>query len=468
MTDQPVPDSGPTTTAVRGGHIAARIDRLPLTRVQYLLAAITQVYWGVLIDTDGVVGRLYPFVWEPRGMSTFKFSVMLACNIGVGILCGQYLGGWLSDRFGRKKVLVTSAVVNALFLWPIALTDAYGWLLVWNALYGIGLGLMLATNNVYLHEIAPPGMRHRLAMRTQLITAVCAIIPGVLGVMFVPHAWEWFIYVLVLIQLLIVTPLGLFILPESPRWLESKGRTEEAERIVARWEAAIERRHGPLPEPDIARNPVVRTRKVPVRELFRGEYGKRILLIMVVWSLAYSGIVYGTTSWVPTYLVDEHWSANEVFVWVSIVAAGTRIAGFYIASLSGERVERKNMLLTVGIAFAALMLLLLIFHDKPMQILILMVALPMATLWLFNMYNYTSQSFPTRIRSAGYSWSNGLGHTAAVWGPLLIAPLFAMTKHQGHWGWLVWITVAGALVPSLLVVRFGIRQRGQTLEETAT
>jgi len=469
VTEAPVPVPEPEpTTGVRSGHIAARIDRLPLTRVQYLLAAITQVYWGILIDTDGLVGRLYPFVWEPRGMSTFQFSVMLAANIGVGILTGQYLGGFLSDRFGRKKVLVASAVIDALFLWPIAHTETYGWLLVWNFLYGTGLGLMLATNNVYLHEIAPPSMRHRLAMRTQLITAVCAIIPGVLGLLFVPESWEWFIYVLVIIQLVVVTPLGLFFLPESPRWLEQKGRVEEADRIVARWEADIERRHGPLPEPDITRNPVVQTQKVPLRELFGGVYGKRILLIMVVWSLAYAGIVYGASSYLPTYLADHDWSSDEVFIWVSIVAALTRVGGFYAASFTGERVERKNLLMTIGIVWAALMMLLLVFDTKPAQIIIVLVALPMGTLWLFNMYNYTSQAFPTRLRSAGYSWSNGIGHTAAVWGPLLIAPLFAATEHQGHWGWILWITLAGAVLPSVLIGRLGIRQTGKTLEETAT
>lgn len=457
------------TGVVRTGHIAARIDRLPLTRVQYLLAAITQIYWGILIDTDGVVGRLYPFVWEKQGMSEFEFSIMLASNIGVGILSGMYLGGWLSDRFGRKRILVVSALIDAAFLWPIAVTNSFGWLLLWNFLYGVGMGLMLSTNNVYLHELAPPNMRHRLAMRTQLITAACALIPGVLGLLFVPENWEWFLYVLCIIQIVIVTPLGLFILPESPRWLEQKGRTEEAERIVARWEAQIESRHGPLPEPVVERNPVVQTQKVPVRELFRGMYGKRIVLILIVWSLAYAGIVYGTTSFLPTYLVDtKHWSSDDVFLWATLIAALTRMVGFYIASFTGEKVERKSMLLTVGVIWAALFSTLLLTDSKPLVIIILLVSLPLGTLWLFNMYNYTSQSFPTRIRAAGYAWSNGLGHTAAVWGPLLIAPMFAATAAGGNWGWIAWVTLAGAILPSALLYKFGIKQRAQTLEETST
>ena len=53
------------------GHIAARVDRLPLTRVQWLLAILVEVTWGFIIfDTDGIGARLYPFVWRPTTSST--------------------------------------------------------------------------------------------------------------------------------------------------------------------------------------------------------------------------------------------------------------------------------------------------------------------------------------------------------------------------------------------------------------
>ena len=49
------------------GHIAARIDRLPLTRVQWHLAILVEITWGfIIVDTDGIGARLYPFVWRPQ------------------------------------------------------------------------------------------------------------------------------------------------------------------------------------------------------------------------------------------------------------------------------------------------------------------------------------------------------------------------------------------------------------------
>src|ERR1700689_202700 len=86
------------------GNIAARIDRLPLTRTQYGYAAITQWFWGIMIAADGLVASLYPFVWAPKGLITsFQFDLILGANIGVGILLGEYIGGVLSDANGGEK-----------------------------------------------------------------------------------------------------------------------------------------------------------------------------------------------------------------------------------------------------------------------------------------------------------------------------------------------------------------------------
>ncbi|HWG14370.1 MAG TPA: hypothetical protein VG268_13945, partial [Streptosporangiaceae bacterium] len=90
MTTNPATNPAPAgvTASLTQGDIAARIDRLPLSRIQYQIAAITQIYWGLIIATDGMPARLYPFLWEPKGMSNFEFSVLLAANVGGGILVG--------------------------------------------------------------------------------------------------------------------------------------------------------------------------------------------------------------------------------------------------------------------------------------------------------------------------------------------------------------------------------------------
>jgi MFS family permease len=441
------------------------------TRRHSWLAAITQIYWGGLIATDAVVARLFPFLWGPRGMSTTQFSLMLSANIGAGILVGEYLGGFLSDRFGRKKILVASAILDAAFLWPLGYTNSFGWLLLWNFLYATGMGFMLASNAVYLHEIAPPNFRHRIAMRTQLLTAVVIAVPAVMAYFWIPSHYRWYLWGLVAIMILILTPLGIFGLPESPRWLEGKGRHAEADRIVSRWEAEITRLRGPLPPPDAQAHPVVETEQVPAKELVSPRYRRRTILLLAVWLLAYPGLVYGATAYTPTYLVEHGWTSHQIFLWGgsgSIIGVPVIIAVFYLCSLFGERYERKYIVTIAGIAFAAALLLLLAFDGTKAAVsVLLLIAGAFGTLWLFNMYNYTAAAYPTRLRSVGTGWTDGVGHLGVFLGPPLIGVLFTSTA-PSNYGWILWCALPCALLPSLIVGVFGMRQRNAVLEQIST
>ena len=84
-------------------------------------------------------------------------------------------------------------------------------------------------------------------MRVQLLTVVVILIPTVMAYYWIPAHYRWYIWGLVIIEVAL-TPLGL-LLPESPRWLEGKGRVEDADKIVSRWESKVERYTGQSPHP---------------------------------------------------------------------------------------------------------------------------------------------------------------------------------------------------------------------------
>ena len=79
----------------------------------------------------------------------------LGANIGVGILIGEYIGGFLSDAIGRKWTLILSAFIEGIFIWPIALTHNFGWLLLWNLLFALGMGMLLALTRRRHHGDVP-------------------------------------------------------------------------------------------------------------------------------------------------------------------------------------------------------------------------------------------------------------------------------------------------------------------------
>ena len=85
-------------------------------------------------------------------------------------------------------------------------------------------------------------------------------------------------------------------------------------------------------------------------------------------------------------------------------------------------------------------------------------------LWLFSMYVYIPANFPTRMRSLGTGWTDGIGHLGAWGGVLLCGAVFTAGAPLG---WILLITIPGALLPAVLVGAFGVGQRRRALEEMA-
>jgi putative MFS transporter len=451
------------------GRIAARIDRLPLTWAQWRLALFSQIFWGVIIAADGVPGKLYPFVWGPHhAFGLGALSVLLAIGNGVGILAGEYLIGIVADRWGRRVALLLSCLSLGLLLWPTALTDNFYWLLVFFGLSSIGMGGVLAVNVVYMGELVPPEGRGSVMLGSQILAlAIFAILGNLPAIFWVPSHYQWFVYLFSAVSLGVLVPLVLWGMPESPRWLESHGHHAEAERITAALEAECLRRSGlpSLPEPAYAKYSVPLFEHVPVGQLLKGVYGQRTLLLLTVWILAYSGMFYGFGGYEPSLLRAYHLSAENTFgvILVSTIVGGG--CGVGLCSLLGERVERRDSILVAALINVVALGVLYFVHSIVAAYVLLTLSWGAATTLLFNLYNYTAASYPTRLRATGMGLTDGLGHLGSVFGPIVAGALFAATAHVGYAGWFAYIMIPGALIPALLVAWFGINQRRAILEQ---
>jgi MFS family permease len=449
------------------GRIAARIDRLPLTWAQWRLALISQVFWGVIIAADGIPAKVYPYVWLPRhafGMTAF--SLLLAMQFGVGILIGEYMIGIVADRWGRRIALLLSTLAIALLMWPTALTSNFTLLMVFFGLSAIGLGGVLSTNVVYMGEFIPPHHRGRVMLGSQVLAvAVYGLLGNIPAILWIPNHYELFIVFYCVVSLVVLVPLA-WIMPESPRWLEAHGHHDEAEKVTAALEEECLRRSGmaSLPEPAYEKYNVTVERHVPMRELFQGEYGRRTILLLVAWTLGYSGMIYGFGGYETLLLRGFGLSSDQAFGVILVSSTLGGGGGLAICALLGEAVERRMIILFSAILTAAALTVLYFVHTVVASYVLVTLSWGATEVWLFSMYNYTAASYPTRLRATGTGLTDGIGHLGAVFGPIVAGWLFTSTAAFGHAGWFAYVMIPGALVPAVMIAVWGINQRRAILE----
>ncbi|MBO0777541.1 MAG: sugar porter family MFS transporter [Ktedonobacteraceae bacterium] len=204
-------------------------DGRRFTTMVYFFGALGELMFG--FDT-GVIGVALLFIKKEMKLDSVLqgwvvSSLLLGAAIGVGC------AGILSDRFGRRPVLQMMAAIFALGALGAALSPNVIWLIFFRCVMGLGVGASAVVVTVYLAEIAPTEHRGRIASLGQLMVVCGILLSYILDYALSPiEAWRWMIGLGLVPSMILL--LGLFYLPESPRWLVKRNRIAEAEAILRR------------------------------------------------------------------------------------------------------------------------------------------------------------------------------------------------------------------------------------------
>jgi MFS transporter, SP family, galactose:H+ symporter len=201
-------------------------------RFVYLAAAFAGL-GGLLFGYDtGVISGAQLFFATDFSLSTFALEVMVAAGLA-GAAVGALVGGRLADQFGRRTLLIFTALIFAIGALLCATAISTAMLFCGRVIVGLGIGLSSGTVPVYISEVSPPDARGWTVSLFQL-----AITVGILLAYLVDYAfanmqgWRW-MFGLAVIPAAIFA-LGMFYLPESPRWLVRRGRRDSARAILSR------------------------------------------------------------------------------------------------------------------------------------------------------------------------------------------------------------------------------------------
>ena len=251
------------------GELAARLDRLPMTRHIWVLVTLISLggafeFYDLFLTAyiaPGLVKAGYfareslgPFsVLAPYGVAgvgTFVFAMF------AGLFVGAIFLGHFADRYGRRTVftfsLIWYSVTTAIMAFQ---TSGFG-VDLWRFIAGVGIGIELVTIDTYVSELVPASHRGRAYAYNQFLQFLAVPLVAFLAWLLVPRTplgldgWRWVV--------LIGSAGAIFIwfirlsLPESPRWLARHGRVADAERVVSRIENRVIMESGAqLPPPGL-------------------------------------------------------------------------------------------------------------------------------------------------------------------------------------------------------------------------
>ncbi|HWG30021.1 MAG TPA: MFS transporter [Steroidobacteraceae bacterium] len=451
-------------------EVAARLDRLPLTRtlwrfvVLISLGGIFELYDLFLTAyiTPGLIsGGLFTGApagfLDPRGVGFFVFCTFAGMWVG----CIGF--GFIADRLGRRSIFTFSLIWYSLATAVMAFQSTAESVDLWRFIAAIGVGLEQITIDTFLPELVPPRHRGRAFAFYQFIEFCVVPVVALLGWLLVPQdplglaGWRW-VALIGSAGALAAWWLRLG-LPESPRWLALHGRVERAEGIMRDIEARVARDIGAdaLP-PALASTEAVLV-KSRFSELLKPPYGKRTL-VLSIFNLMQTIAFYGFGAWVPTLMMAKGIHVTTSLEYAFIIALANPV-GPLLGTLIADRMERKWQIVSAG-TLVAIFMYLFALQQSPWLVIVFGVLVTLANNWIsFLTHGYQSEQYPTRIRARAvgfvYSWSR----VSAALAGLLIG--FFLHK-GGTMG--VALFIGGAMVVMIVTIGgFGPRTLNRRLEE---
>jgi MFS transporter, SP family, galactose:H+ symporter len=188
---------------------------------------------GLLFGYDtGVISGAILFVRKDFLLSTFQEEVVVSAVL-LGAMVGAAFGGKLADALGRRKLLIYVAVLFVIGAIGTALAPTPTWLALGRVVVGAAIGIASFTAPLFISEVSPAPVRGKLVSLNQLMVTIGIVVSYLADYGLAnKEAWRW-MFGLAAIPALILL-IGLFFVPESPRWLMSRSRDEEARAVLQR------------------------------------------------------------------------------------------------------------------------------------------------------------------------------------------------------------------------------------------
>lgn len=374
----------------------------------------------------------------------------------IGMTLGGLFGGVISDFVGRRKAFLGSIVVFSVASIVNGFANDVTVFAISRAITGFGIFCMMVVSIAYISEISPGESRGKWQNMTAGIGFLAMPVIGIIARIVVPmgpETWRWIFFMggLGLVSFLF----GLKYLKESPRWLVSKGRIEEAEKVMFE----LTGRQIDLSEAAKRVQPRENVKEVLIG-MFTGRYIKRTVVLLVSFiSVCVPGFMF--MAWTPTLLQQKGFTLEESLFASSLIILGAPI-GCFLSSFISDKGGRKIPIGVMALCWAALALVFANLGNNLTTIIavgMLMNAFNLAS--NFTLFSYVAESYPTKMRNTATGFHNSAGRLSVAASQLMVPVIYAQFGFTGVFvTMIIFLTVLG-----LTVLLFGARTGGKSLED---
>ncbi|HEY4298204.1 MAG TPA: MFS transporter [Paraburkholderia sp.] len=448
--------------------VTARLERLPISgfhRKLLLIGGLGYMFDG--LDSSSLA-FLLPVVSKLWHLTSAE-SGLVASSTYIGYFFGAFLSGVLADVIGRRRIMMSALAIYCVASLASATATDWHTFFALRICAGFGSGAETVVIAPFLAEFVPRRYRGIFCGALVGFMSFGYLSSSILGFTVVRNFADGWRYLAVITSLPVVMLLWWRrTLPESPRWLETQGRSGEANRIVSEIEAWFASRgiHLP-PATSLAPMPTAAPAKAPAKTsalqnvltLWSPRLARTTAVSWLMWfSVAFA--YYSFFSWIPSLLLKEGLTMTKSFGY-SIAIYGAQIPGYFSAAWLNERIGRKavvaSYMLLGGIAA-----IVLAFSHTGIQIMAAGIALSFFMNGAFaGVYAYTPEVFPTSVRATGTGSSSSFGRIGSVSAPILVGLVYPTLGFLGVFAMTTTVLLVGACVVFFL----GIETLNRSLED---